>query len=185
MAAMGVVRVFTGPVLGVAADALAARRLFIIVLMLVAALSYAGYLALAGFAFVVLFSLTSSAAFSAIGPLLEGVTLRTAMAHGFDYGRVRLWGSAAFVAMNFAGGAIIAANGIDQFSADADCGRRVVVRCVARGCRTSRRRRITASRRRCGAMRSSSARQPLVPALRRGGGHRRRRVIRSTTRSGR
>lgn len=115
MAAMGVVRVFTGPVLGIAADAFAARRLFIIALMLVAAASYAGYMAFAGFTFVVLFSLTSSAAFSAVGPLLEGITLRTAIIRGFDYGRVRLWGSVAFVAMNFIAGALITANGISSF----------------------------------------------------------------------
>ena len=115
MASMGVVRVFTGPVLGVAADAQGARRFFIIALTLVAAASYAGYMAFAGTVFVVLFSLTSSASFSAIGPLLEGITLKTAIVRGFDYGRVRLWGSAAFVAMNLAGGAIVAANGISSF----------------------------------------------------------------------
>lgn len=117
MAVMGAVRVITGPALGFAADAFSARRFAIIALMGVAALSYAGYAALPGAVFVVLFSITSSAAFSAIGPLIEGVTLKTAMLHQFDYGRVRLFGSAAFVAMNFGSGVFLAQAGIDFFLA--------------------------------------------------------------------
>jgi PPP family 3-phenylpropionic acid transporter len=74
-----------------------------------------GYATFEGAVFVVLFSLIVSAAFSAIGPLIEGVTLSVATVRGFDYGRVRLWGSAAFVVMNFAGGAAVAAYGIDAF----------------------------------------------------------------------
>ncbi|MEQ1863046.1 MAG: MFS transporter [Micropepsaceae bacterium] len=115
LASMGVLRVFTGPILGVAADAFHARRLFLIVLMGVAGACYVGYATISGMAFVVLFSLIASAAFSAIGALIEGVTLRAATMHAFDYGRVRLWGSLAFVAMNFFGGAMVAAGGISIF----------------------------------------------------------------------
>lgn len=115
MAAMGAVRVITGPALGFLADAFAARRFAIIVLMGTAAASYAGYELLPGTAFVILFSLTSSMAFSAIGPLIEGVTLRTAMLHQFDYGRVRSFGSAAFIAMNFGSGIFLAQAGVDFF----------------------------------------------------------------------
>jgi PPP family 3-phenylpropionic acid transporter len=64
---------------------------------------------------VVVFSLIASAAFSAIGALIEGVSMSAATTHGFDYGRVRLFGSAAFVVMNFAGGAAVATYGIDAF----------------------------------------------------------------------
>ena len=115
MATMNLLRVVSGPALGVAADAFAARRLAMICLMGLAAASYAGYAAFTGVALVVLFSFTSSGAFSAIGPLLEGVTLKAAVQSGFDYGRVRLWGSAAFVAMNFIAGRVIGANGIGIF----------------------------------------------------------------------
>ena len=115
LASMNLLRVLSGPVLGVVADASGARRLAIICLMSLAAMSYAGYAAFSSIALVVLFSFTSSGAFSAIGPLLEGVTLKAAMQWGFDYGRVRLWGSAAFVAMNFIGGGLITANGIAVF----------------------------------------------------------------------
>ena len=115
LAAMNVLRVFTGPLLGVAADAFHARRLFLIGLMTVGALCFAGYAAVDGAVAVVVFSLIASAAFSAITALIEGVSLSVATKRGFDYGRVRLWGSAAFVAMNFAGGAAVAAYGIGAF----------------------------------------------------------------------
>jgi len=115
MGSMNLLRVVSGPALGVAADAFAARRLAIICLMSLAAASYAGYAAFTSVALVVLFSFTSSGAFSAIGPLLEGITLKAAVQSGFDYGRVRLWGSMAFVAMNFIGGSLIAARGVAIF----------------------------------------------------------------------
>src|ERR1700682_6368958 len=53
MAAMNLLRVISGPALGVAADAFAARRLAIICLMSLAAASYAGYAAFTGVALVV------------------------------------------------------------------------------------------------------------------------------------
>ncbi len=115
MMAMGLVRVVTGPALGFLADAFSMRRLAIIVLTGVAAVSYAGYAVLPGVAFVVLFSITSSIAFSAVGPLIEGITLQTAITHQFDYGRVRSFGSAAFIVMNFGSGVYLALYGIDLF----------------------------------------------------------------------
>jgi PPP family 3-phenylpropionic acid transporter len=115
LAAMNLLRVFTGPLLGVAADAFHARRAFLIGLMTVAAICYAGYATVEGPVAIVVFSLIASAAFSAIAALIEGVSMSAATARGFDYGRVRLWGSAAFVVMNFAGGAAVAAYGIDAF----------------------------------------------------------------------
>ena len=115
MMVMGFVRVVTGPLLGFAADAMAARRQAVILLMGAALVSYVGYAALPGIAFVVLFSLTASVSFSAVGPLLEGVTLKTALSKRFDYGRVRSFGSAAFIVMNFGSGLYLAAHGIDEF----------------------------------------------------------------------
>lgn len=115
LASMNVLRVFTGPLLGVAADAFHARRLFLIGLMTVAGLCYVGYATVEGPVAIVVFSLIASAAFSAIGALIEGVSLSVATARGFDYGRVRMFGSGAFVVMNFAGGAAVASFGIEAF----------------------------------------------------------------------
>lgn len=115
MMVMGLVRVVTGPTLGFLADAFDARRKAVILLIGGAALSYAGYSVLEDVAFIVLFSITASVCFSAVSPLVEGVTLKTAIAERFDYGRVRSFGSAAFIVMNFASGVYLAAHGIDYF----------------------------------------------------------------------
>lgn len=115
MMMMGLVRVVTGPALGFLADVFDARRKAVIVLSAGAALSYAGYALLGDIAFIVLFSITASICFSAVGPLVEGVTLKTAIAAQFDYGRVRSFGSAAFIVMNFVSGVYLASHGIDYF----------------------------------------------------------------------
>ena len=112
MAGMGIVRVITSPVVGIAADALAARRLMVIFLMGVAAAAQIGFASVEHVASIVVFTLIAAGAFSAIGPLLDGMTMRSAMVSGFDYGHVRLCGSSAFLVMNVAGGVFIAASSI-------------------------------------------------------------------------
>lgn len=115
MMVMGFVRVVTVPALGFAADAYAARRLAIIVLTGVATLAYSGFAVVPAAAAIVVCSIVSSSAISAVGPLIEGVTLKTALLHRFDYGRVRSFGSAAFIVMNFASGVILAQADISDF----------------------------------------------------------------------
>ncbi len=112
MAAMGIVRVITSPIAGIAADALAARRMTVILLMGIAAAAQIGFASVSAVALIVLFTLIAAGSFSAIGPLLDGMTMRSAMAWGFDYGHVRLCGSSAFLLMNVAGGIFIAASSI-------------------------------------------------------------------------
>ena len=115
MMVMGFVRLFTVPVLGFAADAYAARRLAIILLMCVATVAFCGYAVAPVAAVIVMCSIVSSSAISAIGPLMEGVSLKTALRHKFDYGRVRSFGSAAFIVMNFGSGVFLAQTGISDF----------------------------------------------------------------------
>lgn len=115
MMVMGFVRLFTVPVLGFAADAFAARRLAIIVLAGVATAAFCGFAIAPVVAVIVVCSIVSSSAISAIGPLMEGVSLKTALRHKFDYGRVRSFGSAAFIVMNFASGIFLAQTGISDF----------------------------------------------------------------------
>ncbi|MCB1477022.1 MAG: MFS transporter [Rhodobiaceae bacterium] len=49
-----------------------------------------------------------SALYAAILPLSEALAMQGVRRFGHDYGRMRLWGSAAFIAANIAGGALIA-----------------------------------------------------------------------------
>jgi PPP family 3-phenylpropionic acid transporter len=115
MMVMGMVRVVSGPVVGFLADAFSARRTAMILLAALGVLSYAGYAVLPGPAFIVLFSIIASMTFSAVGPLIEGVTMKTALLERFDYGHVRSFGSAAFILMNFASGVYLAAHGMEGF----------------------------------------------------------------------
>jgi PPP family 3-phenylpropionic acid transporter len=115
IALMGAIRVFTGPLMSFAADAAERQRSVIILLTAAAALSYAAYFLSSGFAWILAWSLATSAAWSAISPLFESITLRSAQAHGFEYGRVRLWGTAAFIAANVLSGQLVQAFGIGVF----------------------------------------------------------------------
>jgi MFS transporter, PPP family, 3-phenylpropionic acid transporter len=115
IALMGIIRVITGPLLSFAADAAERQRATIILLTGSAVLSYAAYFWANDFVWILAWSLTTSAAWSAISPLFESITLRSAQAHGFEYGRVRLWGTAAFVVANIVSGQLVQAYGIDVF----------------------------------------------------------------------
>jgi PPP family 3-phenylpropionic acid transporter len=115
IALMGVIRVVTGPMISFAADAAERQRVTIILLSGSAVASYAAYFWASDFIWILAWSLTTSAAWSAISPLFESITLRSAQAQGFEYGRVRLWGTAAFVAANLLSGQLVQAYGIDVF----------------------------------------------------------------------
>jgi PPP family 3-phenylpropionic acid transporter len=115
MALMGAIRVFTGPFLSFAADASLRQRLVMKILAGVALISYVAYWGADGFFLILLWSLTSSAAWSALSPMMESMTLRASHEEGFQYGRVRLWGSAAYIVTNIGSGWVIAAFGIVAF----------------------------------------------------------------------
>lgn len=115
IALMGIVRVITGPIISFAADAAERQRATIIILAGGAAASYAAYFWANDFFWVLAWSLTTAACWSAISPLVESTTLRSAQAEGFEYGRVRLWGTAAFVVANVISGQLVQAHGIDVF----------------------------------------------------------------------
>jgi PPP family 3-phenylpropionic acid transporter len=100
-------RVVVPPLTAIIADARNDRRGMMIVLM---ALQLVGYLGLSWavtplelFVVATLANVSGSSA----GPIMESVSLRLAARYGFDYGRVRLWNSAAFAAANFLSGLAI------------------------------------------------------------------------------
>lgn len=115
MALMGFVRVFFGPFFSFLADAMGRRRHVVIFLVTVAVISYWGYALTSGFWAILFFSLLGGFAWSAITPIVEGVTLQAARTERFDYGRVRLWGSLAFIAANLGSGWLVAAYDLDIF----------------------------------------------------------------------
>lgn len=108
------VRVLTGPAAGMIADAIGDRRA---VAMALAAVAAAGFTVMGlvapiwGFAAILPLMMIATPLNSATGPIVEAVTARGAIEHGFDYARARLWGSIAFVVSNYAGGLLVGATG--------------------------------------------------------------------------
>lgn len=108
------VRVFVSPAAGIIGDALGDRRS---VAMACTALAGIGFALLswlgpvAGFAAILPLVLIAVPLNGASGPIVEAVTTRGAIDYKFDYARVRLWGSLAFVVSNYLAGVIIGVTG--------------------------------------------------------------------------
>jgi len=97
-------RTVAGPASGIIADAHNDRRSVMLVLYWTA---FLGFGALAFTTWPVLIFLAAVPAYVAYGaatPLLESVCVRLSERYSFDYGRVRIWASSAFVMMNVVGG---------------------------------------------------------------------------------
>lgn len=107
-------RMLVGPTAGIVADALGDRRRVAIVCTLLAALAFGAMAALGpvfGLAAILPLVLVAVPLNSATGPIIEAVTARGAIDYRFDYARVRLWGSLAFVVTNYLGGLAIGFTG--------------------------------------------------------------------------
>ena len=99
-------RTILGPASGIIADARNDRRGMMLILYW---LMFAGYalMAIADHHFIIaLAAVLATTAMGAVSPLLESVCVRLAAPFGFQYGRVRLWGSSAFVIISILGGVL-------------------------------------------------------------------------------
>ncbi len=86
------------------------------VLILLASLSFAVhllFLVAEGFAALLAVSILAAIAFTPIIPMGENTTLLASRERRFDYGRVRLWGSIAFIVGATAGGRFVGGAGAD------------------------------------------------------------------------
>jgi PPP family 3-phenylpropionic acid transporter len=114
MAASMLARVLVGPTAGIVADALGDRRAVAVVCALMAACGFALMAFLGpdhGLAAILPLMLFAVPLNSATGPIVEAVTARGALDYRFDYARVRLWGSIAFIASNAAAGTVVGMTG--------------------------------------------------------------------------
>jgi MFS transporter, PPP family, 3-phenylpropionic acid transporter len=102
------VRVAANPALGMLADRARDRSRFMVLLGAAALGGYLLCLPAHGFAALVLPSLIVAAAASALLPLADATTLAAASSGALDYGRVRLWGTIAFIVATLLGGRILA-----------------------------------------------------------------------------
>jgi PPP family 3-phenylpropionic acid transporter len=107
MAAPFFVRLLVTPSVAIAADHYASHRRAIAVLALLATAAALALAAAPGFWAILLLCLVFVVATHTIMPLTETIAVQGVHAAGLDYGRMRLWGSFAFIAAGFAGGALI------------------------------------------------------------------------------
>ncbi|HUB97096.1 MAG TPA: MFS transporter [Stellaceae bacterium] len=98
------IKVAANPLLGVFADRVRDRHRFMVLL---GAVTVGGYLLCVparGFAALILPTLIVAAASTAMLPLADATALAAASDHRFQYGRVRLWGTIAFIVATVLGG---------------------------------------------------------------------------------
>lgn len=99
------VRVAANPLVGMLADRAGDRRRVMVLLGVTGVAGYLLCLPARGFAALILPSAITAAAASAILPLVDSLAL--ASASRLDYGRVRLWGTIAFILATLMGGGML------------------------------------------------------------------------------
>ena len=105
------IRIATTPMIGIAADRSGAVKGVVLAGAGFATLSALALMGVEGlWPILVLFSVFQIASL-ALMPLAEVVAMREVRQHGLDYGRMRLWGSLAFIAANLGGGLALAGYG--------------------------------------------------------------------------
>jgi len=97
LAAGAVVRLVAGPLSGRLADQVADMRRLLALACVLAAMAAAGFGLLAGFALLLAVQVLHSAAAAPIIPLSDSQAAAAVRAGGFDYARVRAWGSITFI----------------------------------------------------------------------------------------
>ncbi len=106
-----IVRLGATPVMAYFADRMPSRGFAVLVYSAATAVLYLGYQASAGFWSIALVTALVSLVLNPLMPITEAVALRGARFYDLDYGRMRLWGSLAFIVANLIGGAVIAERG--------------------------------------------------------------------------
>ncbi|CAA6603067.1 Major facilitator superfamily permease [Rhodospirillaceae bacterium LM-1] len=97
-------KVAVNPVIGSWVDRLGKRRTAMIGLAFATFFAFAAFWVTHGFFPLLILSAIASGLFTAQMPLAENLSLHMAQTHQFDYGRVRLWGSLAFILAALLGG---------------------------------------------------------------------------------
>ncbi len=101
-------RIVATPLIGVAADRAQSVRRIVVIAAVVALLSASALMVSRGVWMILVFFTVFQIASLAMMPLAEVAAMQGVREKGLDYGRMRLWGSIAFIAANIGGGLIIA-----------------------------------------------------------------------------
>lgn len=110
-ACQAALRVLIGPYLGFLSDRYRLGRWFLAMIGLTAFVGILGFSAVHGFWPVLVLSIIAAPIYSCILPMVDANAVGFSDRKGFDFGRVRLWGSLGFVAANILSGPVIAAAG--------------------------------------------------------------------------
>jgi PPP family 3-phenylpropionic acid transporter len=97
LAAAYLAKIVTNPVIGHLADRWGTRRGLIAALAAVSLAATALFAPAEGFLAILAVTLVSQAAYTAIMPLGDSLTMQCTISHRLDYGRIRLWGSLSFI----------------------------------------------------------------------------------------
>ncbi len=108
------VRIVTTPMIGSVADRWGSVRPVMIIAAVSGLLSALFLQGAGGLILIVALLAVFQVASMAMMPLAEVVAMQGVRERGLDYGRMRLWGSLAFIAANLLGGAIIAEAGSES-----------------------------------------------------------------------
>ncbi|MBX9635231.1 MAG: MFS transporter, partial [Magnetospirillum sp.] len=97
LAATYLVKIIVNPLIGHLVDRRGDRRRPMLLMAAGTALAWSGFALVDGFWGILLVTMLSLGLWSGIMPVGESLTLMITQRHHLDYGRVRLWGSAAFI----------------------------------------------------------------------------------------
>jgi len=107
MAAAFFVKILTNPLVGHVVDRKGERRRPMLFMAAAALLLTMLFQPVEGFLQLLAVTLLTAASFTALMPLGDSLTMYSAVAHKLDYGRIRLWGSLAFIATATLGGSLL------------------------------------------------------------------------------
>ena len=100
LSAAYVVRIVSNPVVGNISDRLGDRRTPLLVLAVVSLISYLAFALVGGFWGLMILTLVSSGAYTALQPLADNLTLLVIPGQRIHYGHVRVFGSLAFMVVS-------------------------------------------------------------------------------------
>lgn len=103
------IRIVCGPVIAAIADRFGRRSAAISIVCVISGVAVAGFLPAQGFVQILMVMIAMAIFHGAIIPLSDAYAMDTVRAGEGDYGRMRLWGSVAFMIATLAGGAALEA----------------------------------------------------------------------------